>query len=542
MSMSSGISSLESGFFDLDCYELRSQLTSRTPASGRSRRETEGEGEASEKSRKLTRPDSRTKIEKSSSKSYSKRALLGLSLLKLDKECICGRVKECNGVSSAFSLLKDARRGYVALPNLITNPQTLREHEQNNLRAAYLRHLSKQNTQLDLNKEQSEPVDATTRFVALHHFHPTVIEAHALTKKKGAPVPTPLKPVDIEYLQLKEDMTEDDRVKDEFGNVQNLYYCVPCYPLSKVKQDLKRAIRIKRMVAEAKQISVGTKETKSSRIISKSHASKTKPSAFLSAVPRTPPKAVPVDSVDLTLPPLESPKEALSPSEFIATETERPDSRVTPMTLESPPITDFEMPQPFALGGEKYPALLKFESVRKGNYVAELDEIIIRWKTTLDTMQGGILELARVERLLLGAVFASRAYGEAMQLIHEDAYVDDDGKVLTSTFAQTRAKRVRMEEDYSIDQDHINAQDDGIAKRSAMLHPLIESQALVANRFMNHEGSVKELVVPELTAFRRQLKSQSQDLKVIAEKCIREMKQAEYEVQACWSKFRSLVP
>jgi hypothetical protein len=62
---------------------------------------------------------------------------------------------------------------------------------------------------------------------------------------------------------------------------------------------------------------------------------------------------------------------------------------------------------------------------------------------------------------------------------------------------------------------------------------------MVAACFAAHGGSVREQVVPELTAYRKVLKEKMRALKVVGDEYIREMKKAEFEVQVTWSKFRS---
>lgn len=532
--MSASVSSFDSDSNSQKSGERRSERKLRKKKSTRSPTETETETKSrSSKSKSPSgakKRGSKSPSTRKSSSFRSQRVLPAMSTATFGKDCICGRGEECKGVSSAFSLLNDPRRGFVQLPDLVMNPETPFEQEQNNIRAAYLRHLSKESALVDLLKDQSDQVDTNTRFVALHHFHPTVVDTHSAKKNSTAPIPRTLKPIDIEYLQLTEDITEADRVRDEFGVIQNMYYCVPCYPLSKTKNDLKRLIRIKRMVSEAKLGASGTKSISSSRSISKTPPFMTPPSI-------TPPRD-PVDTHDLALPHLRSPTGAQTPSESIASA----DSLFKSIKAgDPPPIIAFDMERSdhFELGGEKYAAMLKFESKRRGKHTTELDETITRWQATLETMQAGIFECARAERAILGAVIASHAYGEAMQLIYEDAYVDDDGNLLTSSFAQSRVKKVRMEEEYSIDHDQTKAQADGAVKRSAMLHSLIESHYTVAACFAAHGGSVREQVVPELTAYRRVLKNKMRDLKVIGDEYIREMKKAEFEVQVTWSKFRS---
>jgi len=162
--------------------------------------------------------------------------------MRYGKECVCGRGEECKGISAAFALLKDPRRGYVALPPFSANPVEYTDSDMNDMRAAYLRHLNV--------SEESLGDSMKRRYVALHHFHPTVVQKHSQMKNAVSPIPKTLKKVDLRFLKMK--LGDDDRVRDENGKKRKSYYFVPTYPIRKVKDDLKHMIRVSRLYAEAK--------------------------------------------------------------------------------------------------------------------------------------------------------------------------------------------------------------------------------------------------------------------------------------------------
>jgi len=162
--------------------------------------------------------------------------------MRYGKECVCGRGEECKGISAAFALLKDPRRGYVAVPPFSADPVGYADRDMNDMRAAYLRHLNVKEESLGDNKKR--------RYVALHHFNPTVVQKHSQMKNAVSPIPKTLKKVDLRFLKMK--LGDEDRVRDENGKKRKSYYFVPTYPTRKVKDDLKHMIRVSRLYAEAK--------------------------------------------------------------------------------------------------------------------------------------------------------------------------------------------------------------------------------------------------------------------------------------------------
>lgn len=448
------------------------------------------------------------------SKSPTRALIMGST--KFGKECICGRGEECKGVSSAFALLGDARRGYIQLPPLLVNPQTTFEREQCNLRAAYLRHLSKDNALVDLLKNQSDQFDQNMRFVALHHFHPTVVETHSAKKKSKSPIPLTLKPVDIDFLHLNVEYTDADRVRDAFGNLQDLYYFVPCYPFNKAKSDLKRLIRFKRILHE----------TKDDRTLPPTLTSVPSPKQTARQ-----PLVENSGSPELELPSLTS--TSFEPDDTSRTALNHEHS------LRSPPCIDYDITSPRS--GIHHLSMQTFESYRRAKYASDLNEISMRWRASLEAIQAGIFECARVERLILGSELAKQAYGEAMQLIYEDCYLDDNGIVLTSAFNQSRLKKLRSEEEYSIETDGRSpsnqTHEEGQGKRSSLLNSLIESQGMISNSFTDHVGSIRSQVVSELTCLRNDLKTKLIQLKTVGDFLIQDMIDAENEIQETWRTY-----
>ena len=170
--------------------------------------------------------------------------------MKYGKECVCGRGGECQGVSAAFALLKDPRRAYVMLPQYTPEPKTFVERDMNAMRAAYLRHLRR--------TEQSLGDSQQRRYVALHHFHPVVVQKHAELPNAISPIPKTLKKVDLRFLGI--DLGDQDRIRDENGKKRKQYYFVPNWPIDQAKEDLKYLIRVSRLVEEARQLNPSQRE------------------------------------------------------------------------------------------------------------------------------------------------------------------------------------------------------------------------------------------------------------------------------------------
>lgn len=164
------------------------------------------------------------------------------------RECVCGRGVACLGMTQAFRLLGDPRCYHVELPRYRKDPTAFKYSFRNNLRQAYLRQLVRQNpTNENLKGELgSSDTDAPKkrRYVALHHFHPTVVRAfyeNPLTSAQKHKVPISITEHELGKLGL--DCFEEDRILSASGSPTGGYYFTPNYPHEKAHADLKVLIQ-----------------------------------------------------------------------------------------------------------------------------------------------------------------------------------------------------------------------------------------------------------------------------------------------------------
>ena len=163
------------------------------------------------------------------------------------RECACGRGLQCVGMTQAFRLLGDPRCHYVELPRFKKDPPAYKYVFRNNLRAAYLRHLSKGNSNFDISEFES----TKRRYVALHHFHPTVVRAfyeNPLTSAQKHKVPISI--TEHEMQELGMDYDEKDKILSMTGKPTGGYYFVPSYQHERAHQDLKELIHAERKAKE----------------------------------------------------------------------------------------------------------------------------------------------------------------------------------------------------------------------------------------------------------------------------------------------------
>ena len=163
------------------------------------------------------------------------------------RECSCGNGLACSGMAQAFRLLGDPRCYYVELPRYRKDPPAYKYIFRNNLRAAYIRHLVKQNPKLD----SAEFDSPHRRYVALHHFHPTVVRTfynNPLTKAQKHKVPISITEHELEELDME--LSLEDRILSFSGKPTGGYFFVPNYSHSQAHEDLKALIRATRMSKE----------------------------------------------------------------------------------------------------------------------------------------------------------------------------------------------------------------------------------------------------------------------------------------------------
>jgi hypothetical protein len=165
------------------------------------------------------------------------------------RECVCGRGVACMGMTQAFRLLGDPRCYQVELPRYRKDANAFKYVFRNNLRQAYLRELVRQNPtseklKAELESSNTSAVPKHHRYVALHHFHPTVVRAfyeNPLTSAQRHKVPISI--TEHELGELGMDCIEEDRILSVSGIPTGGYYFTPNYPHDKAHEDLKVLIQ-----------------------------------------------------------------------------------------------------------------------------------------------------------------------------------------------------------------------------------------------------------------------------------------------------------
>jgi hypothetical protein len=153
------------------------------------------------------------------------------------------------GMTQAFRLLGDPRCYHVELPRYRKDANTFKYVFRNNLRQAYLRELVRQNPTSEKLKAELESSDTSAapkhrRYVALHHFHPTVVRAfyeNPLTSAKKHKVPISI--TEHELGELEMDCIVENKIVSVSGIPTGGYYFTPNYPHEKAHADLRVLIQ-----------------------------------------------------------------------------------------------------------------------------------------------------------------------------------------------------------------------------------------------------------------------------------------------------------
>lgn len=157
-------------------------------------------------------------------------------------------------MTQAFRLLGDPRCYYVELPRYRKDPPAYKYVFRNNLRAAYLRHLKVQNPGIDLSAIGAS--SSKRHYVALHHFHPSVIKSfyeNPLTSGAAQKHKVPISITEHELQELELEISEEDRILSVTGVATGGYYFCPSYSQSNAHNDLKDLIKKERATREALQ-------------------------------------------------------------------------------------------------------------------------------------------------------------------------------------------------------------------------------------------------------------------------------------------------
>ena len=139
---------------------------------------------------------------------------------KRPKTCLCSDPETCQGLTAAFCIMEDPRKGFVKLPRYRT------QQGDNKVREAYLRYLLPNHA-----VEKETP----SKYIAAHHFPPSIV----LTENKDSGDKKDIVPRTISKEQatrLGIEVNERFTMFDE--NLRRVYVVVPSYSLERSKADV----------------------------------------------------------------------------------------------------------------------------------------------------------------------------------------------------------------------------------------------------------------------------------------------------------------
>ena len=231
----------------MDSPNMKAASIPAKTSTSRHRRHRAREGERSERS------STKRSSTKRSNKEDSVKTKSNQSSSQYIRECACQRGLSCIGMTQAFRLLGDPRCYYVELPRYRKDPPAYKYVFRNNLRAAYIRHLAVQNPSIpDLPQILAQTQDR--RYVALHHFHPSIIQAfytNPLTKGTALKHKVPISITEFELTELGLEVHPEDRILSLTGKPTGGYYFCPGYSQEQAHEDLKALIKKERGLREA---------------------------------------------------------------------------------------------------------------------------------------------------------------------------------------------------------------------------------------------------------------------------------------------------
>ena len=170
--------------------------------------------------------------------------------------------------------------------------------------------------------------------------------------------------------------------------------------------------------------------------------------------------------------------------------------------------------------------LEKWEHDRRSDYAVLLESNSSIWRGSIDFLEDGVREIARAERLVLGAAMADKLFSEAMHAISHDSFLDDEGNVVTDIRKQNKLMGSREDEWMPTD----------------MLHSVVEEKTRLGAKFGdNAEWGVDE-IGNELTIFREEMEVEVTGIAKMGDSLLREMYATEKEVQAAWGTFFGILP
>jgi hypothetical protein len=179
----------------------------------------------------------------------------------------------------------------------------------------------------------------------------------------------------------------------------------------------------------------------------------------------------------------------------------------------------------------------RFESLRREFCKQLMDELSLRWTSSLEVMNAGILEVARAERTIRGAALASKEYAKAIQAIQADVFIDSNGNTVHEPRKQRRiaAERAASGAAYEFTGNSPERLRDS-KFRVSMMSSLVASQEVIAEKYTENHGSVYDSVILEIATLLNSLQKEKNMFKLVGDACIRDIKASEKEVKVVIGK------
>lgn len=190
--------------------------------------------------------------------------------------------------------------------------------------------------------------------------------------------------------------------------------------------------------------------------------------------------------------------------------------------------------------------LRAYESRRRSTYTGKLESSSLYWRSFRDLLNTSLHETARAERLVLGTARANAIYSDSMLASYEDNLVDDKGGMVTDPKKRSKLLEVRSTQDYPVAPLSPMSGDTPARRRNSsmteerkdnMLSSLINSQAILADKFGNNSKALETEIASELTQLRMELESKTGTIQEIGDAIIAELETTELEVTKAWGEY-----
>jgi len=190
--------------------------------------------------------------------------------------------------------------------------------------------------------------------------------------------------------------------------------------------------------------------------------------------------------------------------------------------------------------------LRAYESRRRTAYTGKLESSSLYWRSFRDLMMTSVHETGRAERLVLGTARANAIYSDSMLSSYEDKLVDDKGGMVMDSKKRSKLLEVRSTQDYAVAPLSPLSGDCPIRRRNSsmteerrsnMLSNLIDSQAIMADKFGNNSKAMESEIASELTQLRIELETKTAAITEIGDAIIAELEATETEVTKTWDSY-----